>query len=245
MSIKSLILEEYKKYVRSLNFDPDLDKYKEELLNLELLKRYALLNLQFIYVVDITDFSLPFISDGVTDILGYQKEELGYDEIAYWLIHPDERDLVCQKNLKALQWGYKNNAIKPNTTCFSLNYQLRRKDGEYIKVLRQSSIHSVDNFGQVVHFISVISTLSLINHNKDLTEFVQKEINKGKNGFNLSDREIEIVRLLSQGKTSREIADELYLSIYTIENHRKNMLRKNNLKNSSELINKCKESGLI
>jgi DNA-binding NarL/FixJ family response regulator len=47
----------------------------------------------------------------------------------------------------------------------------------------------------------------------------------------LSEREIEIIKLASEGFTSREIADELELSIDTIETHRKNIIHKTNQKN--------------
>jgi DNA-binding CsgD family transcriptional regulator len=52
----------------------------------------------------------------------------------------------------------------------------------------------------------------------------------------LSKREIEILRLIYQGMSSKKIADLLYLSINTINNHRKNMLEKTQTKNTSELL---------
>lgn len=47
----------------------------------------------------------------------------------------------------------------------------------------------------------------------------------------LSGREIEIIKLAADGYTSREIADELELSIDTIETHRKNIIHKTNQRN--------------
>lgn len=52
----------------------------------------------------------------------------------------------------------------------------------------------------------------------------------------LSNREVEIVRLLVQGKTSAEIADILYISRETVATHRKNIIRKTQCKNVIELI---------
>ncbi|MFV8344007.1 DNA-binding response regulator [Flavobacterium sp. XS2P39] len=51
-----------------------------------------------------------------------------------------------------------------------------------------------------------------------------------------SDREIEILTLLSTGLNSKAIANSLYLSEHTIKTHRKNLMRKYNMKSSSELI---------
>jgi DNA-binding NarL/FixJ family response regulator len=51
----------------------------------------------------------------------------------------------------------------------------------------------------------------------------------------LSDREMEVFRLIGQWKKTREIADELHLSIKTIEYYREQIKRKLNLKDAGEL----------
>jgi DNA-binding NarL/FixJ family response regulator len=53
---------------------------------------------------------------------------------------------------------------------------------------------------------------------------------------NLSDRELEIVRLLGRGLTTAEVAKELGISGKTVESHRGNLRRKLNLRNGSELL---------
>lgn len=52
----------------------------------------------------------------------------------------------------------------------------------------------------------------------------------------LSNREVEVVQLLAQGKTSAEIADILHISRETVATHRKNIIRKTKCKNVIELI---------
>jgi two-component system nitrate/nitrite response regulator NarL len=53
--------------------------------------------------------------------------------------------------------------------------------------------------------------------------------------FNLSKRETEILRLIKLGLTNQLIADKLFLSVYTVETHRKNIMQKLNLKNPPAL----------
>lgn len=53
---------------------------------------------------------------------------------------------------------------------------------------------------------------------------------------NLSDRELEVFRMLGQGLTTREIAATLHLSIKTVETYREHLKRKLNLENASQLI---------
>lgn len=61
----------------------------------------------------------------------------------------------------------------------------------------------------------------------------------------LTPRETEVLTLLAAGKTSGELAKELYLSINTIETHRKNILAKLNAKNIVEAIQMGKDRHLI
>jgi DNA-binding NarL/FixJ family response regulator len=51
----------------------------------------------------------------------------------------------------------------------------------------------------------------------------------------LSDRELEIFKMIGKGKTTRQIAGELHLSIKTIETHRENIKSKLNILNSAAL----------
>ena len=61
----------------------------------------------------------------------------------------------------------------------------------------------------------------------------------------LSPREIEILKLVAQGKSSKEIADSLSLSIMTVYNHRVNIKNKLNLKKNAELVRYAIENGYI
>jgi DNA-binding NarL/FixJ family response regulator len=54
---------------------------------------------------------------------------------------------------------------------------------------------------------------------------------------NLSDREMQIVRALKEGLSSKEIASSLNISLKTVEVHRHNILKKLKLKNTVSLIN--------
>ena len=55
----------------------------------------------------------------------------------------------------------------------------------------------------------------------------------------LSNREKEIIKLIAEGKKSKEIAELLFISPRTVENHRANIMAKLNLKNVAELIRLC------
>ncbi|MEO6035039.1 MAG: response regulator transcription factor [Verrucomicrobiota bacterium] len=55
----------------------------------------------------------------------------------------------------------------------------------------------------------------------------------------LSDRELEVFGLIGQGRGTREIAEQLHLSVKTIESHRAHIKEKLNLKNATELVHRA------
>ena len=52
----------------------------------------------------------------------------------------------------------------------------------------------------------------------------------------ITPKERQILDLIVQGYNSREIADKLFLSIRTVDNHRANMMKKTKAKNTADLV---------
>jgi two-component system response regulator NreC len=61
----------------------------------------------------------------------------------------------------------------------------------------------------------------------------------------LSEREVEVLRLIALGHTNAEIADQLYLSVRTVESHRAHIQQKLRLTRRSELVRYALEHGLL
>lgn len=61
----------------------------------------------------------------------------------------------------------------------------------------------------------------------------------------LTEREKEILRLIAQGLTNREIAEHLYLSINTVQSHRTHIMDKLNLQSRAELMKYAIRVGLL
>ena len=71
----------------------------------------------------------------------------------------------------------------------------------------------------------------------------EKEVNC--DPTDLSPREFEVLQLITKGLKTVDIADQLHVSVHTINSHRKNILKKLNLKSPAELIVYAMESGLV
>jgi DNA-binding NarL/FixJ family response regulator len=75
---------------------------------------------------------------------------------------------------------------------------------------------------------------------KNFGENTIKDLNE-----NLTEREIEIIKLIAEKYSNQEIADRLFISIHTVYTHRKNIMKKLRLKSPVELILYALDSGII
>jgi len=77
-----------------------------------------------------------------------------------------------------------------------------------------------------------------------LFDLIEKK-NSGEETGQLTASEMEIVRLISEGLTTKEIASRKYISFHTVITHRKNIFRKLGVSNISELIMYALRTGWI
>jgi two-component system, NarL family, response regulator NreC len=61
----------------------------------------------------------------------------------------------------------------------------------------------------------------------------------------LSEREREVLQLIAEGHSNKEIAGRLFLSVYTVETHRKNILEKLQVRGTADLILYAVRKGVV
>lgn len=69
--------------------------------------------------------------------------------------------------------------------------------------------------------------------------------NQVDNPMELSQRETEVLRLIAQGYTNKQIAEELFLSVKTVETYKARIKKKLNLNRRSELVKFAVDKGLV
>ncbi len=88
-------------------------------------------------------------------------------------------------------------------------------------------------------------------HNKgsyyppETAHLVLQSLQERNKGELISPREKEVVTLIAEGMTTKEIAEKLFLSKHTIESHRQNILLKLDIKNSAELVKYAIKRGWV
>ncbi len=120
--------------------------------------------------------------------------------------------------------------------------------GERIKLLRQEAINFGFKLIALVYayydeqLLSLFDEVIYINEEEEkifnklekVTEAVNNTTDDDENA-SLSQRELDVVRLVALGRSNREIAEELFISIHTVISHRKNITNKLGVKSVSGL----------
>ncbi len=81
--------------------------------------------------------------------------------------------------------------------------------------------------------------------NKILDVILEKKRDEINLESDLTDREVEIIKLIAERYSNQEIAKKLFISIHTVYTHRKNIMKKLNLRSPVELILYAIDKGII
>ena len=175
----------------------------------------------------ILDVNMPFI-DGIAASL-YVKDKFPQVKIIALTMYNDSRTI--DSVFKAGASAFLSKAITKKTFYEAIDHVLA--DMTYI------SADAAINYS--------ISQLEVKDPTRDHKEITRKVKNAAtdKPVVNLSEREIEIVRYISKGLTSTEIAKILNLSKRSIDTFRMRMMKKLQVKNSTELVKLLIERGLV
>jgi len=210
----------------------------------------------YYYVIDFFDLSLSHVSSSITDIHGFDPEIVTFEDIIH-SIHPEDMEFVSKAESTNLDFLY-NVIGKENILQYKTNYCFRSKlkNGEYGMLNHQALVLTTDdngNFGKSLNIHTNINhitkknsyTISLIGLN-DNPSYTDIPVNHSVNKFtSFSNREIEIIKQIAEGLQNKEIATKLFISEFTVKTHRKNIYKKSDCRNATELTNKCFSIGLI
>ncbi len=192
-----------------------------------------------ILIMNFDNYELLYINNADERILGYKYNKKDYS--AQKLIdahHPEDQNLLAE--MKEFFKVNRNNT-------FSAIYSIKDSDGKYRWVMNTSRLFNKNHNNPEMNVISVIQDLTgNLSYDKNLKNISKekfRKINAQQVGL-ISQRERQIVKLFANGFKSKEIAEKLDISFHTVNNHRKNILKKLNLKNLAALVNFAVENGL-
>lgn len=159
---------------------------------------------------------------------------------------------------------FKSIGKKPGETMIYIcGLKLKNKEGDFREYFIRQRILSKNKMGLPISCISYLTDVTHLLRQRNNTEgnffwsrivcgklektrqFRSSQQNVGLKKDIVSKRELEVLKLIAVHKESREIARLLNISINTVDKHRKNMLARTRVKDTTALVQLCKMTGLL
>ena len=114
-------------------------------------------------------------------------------------------------------------------------------------LIKQTAAHVLPNAIRTVikggAFFSPAISRRLQHHQKQA--LARGELGKKQEPVHLTSREVEVLQLIAEGKANKQTADELHISIKTVEKHRQSLMEKLNIHDTAGLTRHAISAGII
>jgi DNA-binding CsgD family transcriptional regulator len=210
-------------------------------------------NNQFFFMADVIGLKILFTSRRSQDILGVDAANIDLSTL-FRLTHPSD---LSRKNLgrsKIFKMAQDLFIRKEGTGFISACFRSMNRAGTYSDLLYQGYMFFTLVPYDTVFIILVMTDITHMGFRKtnyhyytgtDPGIFRYPDADLLHTGRLFSEREMEIVRLIAAGFDSRQIADMIFLSVNTVNTHRRNILHKSGKATTTDLIMDLKEMGLL
>lgn len=148
---------------------------------------------------------------------------------------------VNMPELNGVQTAKKITEMYPNISILMLSQY------ENIQLIKELKAIGVKGYlSKNFEIDQLIDSIETIKQGREyFPSFTQEYLSLNKDKINLTSREIEVLSLIALGEKSKEIACQLFLSQYTVDTHRKNLMRKLDVNSVSGLLNVARDLGYI
>lgn len=191
---------------------------------------------------------------GVADVLGLSDEERCpvipslYEEFIFNRANQDDLMLRHAHELAYIYLTENETPDERRNYILSDSLRMRDKDGDWRSVRHR--MFSLEGTSDGCYWLNMC-IYTLCNDNQDTPKIVNTRTGECRILTSddyvdiLSAREITVLRLIDNGQQSKEIADNLCISVNTVHRHRQNILQKLKVGNAIEACKVAKAMGLI
>ena len=200
-----------------------------------------------------------FFSPNFGTLLGYKPDDLPIKESSFWdaKIHPEDFIALTQNGISLLKLFYQFSTDEKVNYKLINEYRMLNAENSYVRVIEQHQGLEVDKDGNIWLTVSIIDLSpdqdtskgfrSLLHNFRtgNIIPFRDDARETGPVEFNLSKREIQILKLVKEGYLSKEISTNLNISLHTVNTHRQRVLEKLGANNSMEAVIYASRLGLL
>lgn len=208
---------------------------------------------QFFLVGDLIKMKINFTSAGCKTYFGIDPDELD-PSMFLTLNHKEELFRHNLGRTKMMNLGQSMFISPTDPQILSSTFRFLRPNGNYGHFLIQIYFFVSEAPIKTTYILLVITEIDSFRMNKqkyhyyigpDLSMFRYPDQELLAIGQLFSDRELEILRLISEGESSEAIAERLFLSVHTVNTHRRNILKKTGNRNTLQLVMEYKLKGVL
>ena len=241
-----------KQQIDALDVDYDL-WYKRRMS----IQAFSQISPSCIFTVDVFKERYDFASDNFATVFGYNpswiKTIQRQGDLLEERIHPDDRVQLFDYQVEHGQFIYSLPREKRNEYQQIFQFRMLNARQEYVNVISRQQVIQQDKQGKAWIIMGVMDlspepvfagpVKRTVIHRTTGKIVTPARVTSSEH--DLTKREKEILLLIRQGFMSKEIAYQLNLSIYTVNNHRKNILAKLEVDNIIEAINRAESLGIL
>lgn len=198
-----------------------------------------------------------FHSFNLGTMFGYSPQEVasGGPHFLDTKIHPEDFMMLMQNSLSIFKLFFNFSANEKLTHKLVSEYRILNSSGTYVRVVEQQQVLELDNRDNLWLALSI---LDISPNQKNMDEGLKSEMLNFQTGkiipfrepkdeitIHLTQREIEVLKLVKEGFLSKEISEKLSLSLHTVNTYRQRFLEKLGVNNSLEAVKLASKLGLI
>lgn len=248
------------KFMTHLSKEPKAEEAQVERTVRTLIKKYQNHSISTIAINDHREMNFVFVSKNIDRLLGYPHKEVVKNKLVLSneIIHPQDINRSALLFEDIFKFYFSLPLDERLNYKFCNEVRLKSKSGSYVWLLHEFEVVKFDFLGKPLVSLSQVKDITAIKEDETQNLWIGKYFRDGNYrielskkyhchpvSLNLSKRELEILKLLSSGFCSKEIAERLHISLHTVNTHRQNMLRKTNSRNVCELIKYSLARGAI
>lgn len=249
------IQEIFIKYLTQINIDEkDLDYSKIEKYQ-KILQSLSDIGNSGTGIFDFSKRQFIFYSSNFGELLGYKLSD--YQELGQHFfadkIHPEDALKLSINGVSVLKlFSNFSNDEKLNYKSI-IEYRILNTQNKYVRLVEQFQVLELDSKGQLWLMMNIAD----ISPNQEIDEVSKRQLLNFRTGeiiemeeantvqYELTKREIEILKLVKDGYLSKEISDKLSISVHTVNTHRQRFLEKLGANNSMEAVIFASKYGLL
>lgn len=251
------LIKRFNEIVNNHQCEVDRTDYERFELNKGILMRISEVENSSLAVFDMNKKHYLILCSKFDEMIGctlFNDHYVSPDQM-FNLMHPDDIVFVTDAVIRSLDFIDELPPGQKTDYKLILDFRLRNTRGSYVRFIQQMVVLEEDRNGQIWLLLKLID-LASEKAGKEPSQRKLLNMKTGKfylfyddpwsNSKNmLSQREAEILGLISQGLESKEISQRLFISINTVNNHRQHILSKTKTENTIQALSYAKKIGII